>query len=320
MAEVKWTNEQLQAIQEKDSNILVAAAAGSGKTAVLVERIIHKIIDEQMDIDKILVVTFTNAAASEMRERILEAIYKKLEENPENVHLQRQIILLNKASICTIHSFCLDVIHNHFYEIDLPSNFKIADTAEIDLLKQEVLDDLFEQKYTENDKDFIELLENYTNYRGDEALQELVLKIYKFIQSSPFPIKWLQEKLELLKIEDLPNILLINGEPLLMQTENKIIPTLKAVLSLEITEKYATVDMGAINFVIKGADIMSPGIVDADKTIVAGETIVIIEETHKKPIAIGTSLISGEEMIENSKGKAIENLHYVGDTIWDLKI
>ena len=202
MAEVKWTNEQLQAIQEKDSNILVAAAAGSGKTAVLVERIIHKIIDEQMDIDKILVVTFTNAAASEMRERILEAIYKKLEENPENVHLQRQIILLNKASICTIHSFCLDVIHNHFYEIDLPSNFKIADTAEIDLLKQEVLDDLFEQKYTENDKDFIELLENYTNYRGDEALQELVLKIYKFIQSSPFPIKWLQEKLELLKIED----------------------------------------------------------------------------------------------------------------------
>ena len=127
MAEVKWTNEQLQAIQEKNSNILVAAAAGSGKTAVLVERIIHKIIDEQMDIDKILVVTFTNAAASEMRERILEAIYKKLEENPENVHLQRQIILLNKASICTIHSFCLDVIHNHFYEIDLPSNFKIAD-------------------------------------------------------------------------------------------------------------------------------------------------------------------------------------------------
>ena len=201
MAEVKWTNEQLQAIQEKDSNILVAAAAGSGKTAVLVERIIHKIIDEKMDIDKILVVTFTNAAASEMRERILEAIYKKLEENPENVHLQRQIILLNKASICTIHSFCLDVIHNHFYEIDLPSNFKIVDTAEIDLLKQEVLDDLFEQKYTENDKDFVELLENYTNYRGDEALQELVLKIYKFIQSSPFPIKWLQEKLELLKIE-----------------------------------------------------------------------------------------------------------------------
>lgn len=246
MAEVKWTNEQLQAIQEKDSNILVAAAAGSGKTAVLVERIIHKIIDEQMDIDKILVVTFTNAAASEMRERILEAIYKKLEENPENVHLQRQIILLNKASICTIHSFCLDVIHNHFYEIDLPSNFKIADTAEIDLLKQEVLDDLFEQKYTENDKDFIELLENYTNYRGDEALQELVLKIYKFIQSSPFPIKWLQEKLELLKIEDKDISKTVWGKLIIQTVEDDIqesimqLETIKSKMALypEMTKFY----------------------------------------------------------------------------------
>lgn len=246
MAEVKWTNEQLQAIQEKDSNILVAAAAGSGKTAVLVERIIHKIIDEQMDIDKILVVTFTNAAASEMRERILEAIYKKLEENPENVHLQRQIILLNKASICTIHSFGLDVIHNHFYEIDLPSNFKIADTAEIDLLKQEVLDDLFEQKYTENDKDFIELLENYTNYRGDEALQELVLKIYKFIQSSPFPIKWLQEKLELLKIEDKDISQTIWGKLIIQAVEDDIqesimqLETVKSKMALypEMTKFY----------------------------------------------------------------------------------
>ena len=246
MAEVKWTNEQLQAIQEKDSNILVAAAAGSGKTAVLVERIIHKIIDEQMDIDKILVVTFTNAAASEMRERILEAIYKKLEENPENVHLQRQIILLNKASICTIHSFCLDVIHNHFYEIDLPSNFKIADTAEIDLLKQEVLDDLFEQKYTENDKDFIELLENYTNYRGDEALQELVLKIYKFIQSSPFPIKWLQEKLELLKIEDKDISQTIWGKIIIQTVEDDVqegimqLETVKSKMALypEMTKFY----------------------------------------------------------------------------------
>lgn len=255
MAEVKWTNEQLQAIQEKNSNILVAAAAGSGKTAVLVERIIHKIIDEQMDIDKILVVTFTNAAASEMRERILEAIYKKLEENPENVHLQRQIILLNKASICTIHSFCLDVIHNHFYEIDLPSNFKIADTAEIDLLKQEVLDDLFEQKYTENDKNFIELLENYTNYRGDEALQELVLKIYKFIQSSPFPIKWLQEKLELLKIKDKDISQTIWGKLIIQTVDDDIQESImqlevtksKMALYPEMTKFYQTISEDIIN-------------------------------------------------------------------------
>lgn len=133
-----------------------------------------------------------------MRERILDAIYKKLEEEPQNTHLQRQLTLLPKASICTIHSFCLDVIHNYFYEIDLASNFRIADTVEIDLLKQEVLDDLFEQKYLENNSDFIELLETYTNYRGDEALQALILTIYRFMQSNPFPEKWLQEKLNLL--------------------------------------------------------------------------------------------------------------------------
>ena len=107
--EVKWTDEQKQAIYEKDSNILVAAAAGSGKTAVLVERIINKIINEKIDIDRLLVVTFTNAAASEMRERVLKAIYKKIDENPEDERLQRQVTLLNKASICTIDSFCLDV-------------------------------------------------------------------------------------------------------------------------------------------------------------------------------------------------------------------
>ena len=114
MGEVKWTNEQKQAIETKGANILVAAAAGSGKTAVLVERIIHKIIEEQMDIDKLLVVTFTNSAAAEMRERILKEISQKLEEQPGNQNLQKQLLLLNKANISTIHAFCLEVIKNHF--------------------------------------------------------------------------------------------------------------------------------------------------------------------------------------------------------------
>lgn len=127
-------------------------------------------------------------------------------------------------------------------------------------------------------------------------------------------------QVELLKIENMPDILLVDNEPLIMQTEDRTIPTLKAVVNRDITEKYAKVDMGAINFVIKGADIMSPGIVDADKTIQPGETITIIEEGHNKPLAIGISLITGEEMIENDKGKAVQNLHYVGDEIWDLKI
>jgi len=125
---------------------------------------------------------------------------------------------------------------------------------------------------------------------------------------------------ELLEIENLPNIILVNGKALLLQVDGKTIPTLKAVLELDIQEKYATVDMGAINFVIKGADIMSPGIVDADKSIKEDETIIIIEESHYKPLAIGTSLISGEEMVKNNKGKAVKNLHYVGDPIWELDL
>ena len=131
-----------------------------------------------------------------MRERILEAIYKKLEENPDSTNLQRQITLLNKASICTIHSFCLEVIRNHFYEIDASANFRIGDTAEVEMLKADVLDELLEQKYMENSKEFIRLLDTYTDYRGDDKLQEIVLNVYKYIQSNPFPEQWLTEKLE----------------------------------------------------------------------------------------------------------------------------
>ena len=204
MSEVKWTKEQLQAIKEKGSNILVAAAAGSGKTAVLVERIIEKIINDRIDIDRLLVVTFTNAAAAEMRERVLEAIYQKLDETPENEHLQKQITLLNKASICTIDSFCLDVVRNHFYELEnISPNFRIADTTEIELLKQEVLEDMFEEKYENQDEDFADLINTYTSYRDDTPLKDLILKIYTYIQSNPFPNEWLHEKIEMYHIHQL---------------------------------------------------------------------------------------------------------------------
>ena len=195
--EVKWTDEQKQAIYEKDSNILVAAAAGSGKTAVLVERIINKIINENIDIDKLLVVTFTNAAASEMRERVLKAIYKKIDENPEDERLQRQVTLLNKASICTIDSFCLDVVRNNFFEIDISQNFRIADTTEIEILQQDVLEELFEEKYESKDENFKKLINTYTGYRDDTPLKELILTIYKYIQSNPYPEKWLDEKIDI---------------------------------------------------------------------------------------------------------------------------
>lgn len=167
----------------------------------MVERIIKKIIDDKVDIDKILVVTFTNAAAAEMRERILDAIYKKIEENPDDTNLQRQIILLNKASICTIDSFCLDVIKNNFYELDVSANTRIADSTEVLLLKQETLDDIFEEKYIANDKDFISLIDTYTSYNKDEDLKDLILRIYSYTQSAPFPEDWLEQSVEMLNVE-----------------------------------------------------------------------------------------------------------------------
>ena len=200
---MKWTEEQSQAINEKGANILVAAAAGSGKTAVLVERIIKKVVEEGIDIDRLLVVTFTNSAASEMRERVLDAIYEKLDENPNDEKLLRQITLLNKSSICTIDSFCLEVVRNNFYELEnISPNFRIADTVEIELLKQEVIEDLFQKKYEEEDNDFFKLIHTYTSYRDDTPLKDLILKIYNYIGSNPFPEKWLNEKVEMFNIEN----------------------------------------------------------------------------------------------------------------------
>ena len=175
---------------------------GSGKTTVLVERIINKIINEKIDIDKLLIVTFTNAVASEMRQRILEAIYSKIDANPDNLDLQRQILLLNKANISTIHSFCLEVIKNYFYEIGVSSNFRIGDTSEIELLKQETLEEVFEKLYEEKNEEFIELVNTYSGYRDDESLKELILKIYNYSQSMPFPGEWIKKSVEKFNLKD----------------------------------------------------------------------------------------------------------------------
>ena len=156
-----WTKEQERAIYQKGDNILVAAAAGSGKTAVLVERIINKIINDHIDVDKLLVVTFTNAAATEMRERVLDNIYKKLEDDPDNLKLQKQIVLLNKSHISTIHAFCLEVIKNHFYKTNISPNFRLANTPEIELLRMEVLEDVFENLYEQKSQSFIKLKDTY---------------------------------------------------------------------------------------------------------------------------------------------------------------
>lgn len=176
---VSWTEDQLKAIKTRDCNILVAAAAGSGKTAVLVERIIKIVTDEERptDIDKLLVVTFTNAAASEMRERIAAAISKELHINPQSKLLQRQLTLLNKSSITTIHSFCLEVIRSNFHIVDLDPNFRIADATEAVLLKQEALEELFEERYVsiaedENNLELVKTLEPNKTQEPEKTLEE----------------------------------------------------------------------------------------------------------------------------------------------------
>lgn len=204
MSETKWTSEQWDAITEKDCNLLVAAAAGAGKTAVLVERIIKKITDDEnpVDIDTFLIMTFTNAAAAEMRERIGQAINAVLDKNPESRLIKRQLALLGKASITTIHSFCNQVIRNNFQCIDIDPNFRITDDTESTLMKLEALNEVFEEQYEkEINTEFYELLECYGGNRDDQALLDMVMNLYDFIQSSPFPEEWLDEMTESLNLE-----------------------------------------------------------------------------------------------------------------------
>ena len=192
---VQWTQEQKKVIELRDRNILVSAAAGSGKTAVLVERIIQKLLDmaHPMDVDRLLIVTFTEAAAAEMKERIRDAIEKALEEQPENAHLQRQATLIHSAQITTIHSFCLSVIREHFHVIDLDPGFRIAEEGELKLLRQDVLEDLLEEAYASQNEKFLEFSEKFGTGRSDKKLEELILTLYDYSLSYPQKEQWLLE-------------------------------------------------------------------------------------------------------------------------------
>ena len=331
----EWTKEQKRAIEEKGSNILVAAAAGSGKTTVLVERIIQKIIKDKIDIDRLLIVTFTNAAASEMRERILNALYKKIDENPSDAHLQRQIVLLNKASICTIDSFCLDVVKNNFFEIGISSNFRIADNTELELLKQEAIEDLFEELYTNNDQVFIKLIDTYASYRGDENLKDIVLRIYNTIQSNPFPEEWLNSKIEEFNVQnklDADFIDSIWGKILIENYKNEIIDQINNLKLLKSKvdryvelEKYQMVlqsDIDSLNVVLNSLSSWDKAFEvsnnlkfktwPSDKKItmdlkdLAKDTRNIIKDKYKK--------ITGKTFLYNSK-EAYEDIYSMYDTL-----
>lgn len=194
--EINFTPQQQQVINLHGRNILVSAAAGSGKTAVLVERIIQMIcrVDKPIDIDKLLVVTFTNAAAAEMRERISIAITKRLEQEPENEHLQKQATLLHNAQITTIDSFCLFILRNNFNSIGLDPTFRVADEGEIVLLKQKVLAELLEDRFASKDEDFYHCVEVYCPNGKEATLEKHILELYNFAMSYPWPEEWLEER------------------------------------------------------------------------------------------------------------------------------
>lgn len=187
-----WTDDQKRAINAPVSDVLVTAAAGSGKTAVMVERLVERIIaPDGVDIDRVLVVTFTKAAAAEIKERIAAKISEKLEDG-ENSRLKNQLALLPRASICTIHSFCLDILRSNFHLLELAPNFKVADISETEVLKANALGDVFDECFEADDEDFLRLVNSFTK-KSDEPLEKIVLDLYEFSMSSPDPEGWLCE-------------------------------------------------------------------------------------------------------------------------------
>lgn len=197
-----WSDDQWRAIAESGSDILVAAAAGSGKTAVLVERIIRKISNEEagFSVDRLLVATFTKAAASEMRQRIREALERKLEEDTsgENEYLRRQLALLGRASITTLHSFCLEVIRRYYQLIPIDPGFRILNEHEAEMMRQELLEELMEEKYgevTEDGEDsvFVRLVDWFSGERSDDAVHSLIQRLHDFARSHPWPAQWLRD-------------------------------------------------------------------------------------------------------------------------------
>lgn len=202
MSEVNWTPEQQQAIAIRHTDTLVSAAAGSGKTAVLVERVIQMITDPEtpVDVDRLLVVTFTNAAAKQMKQKIGAAIVSEIEKNPKNDGLRRQLALLGNAEIATMHSFCLNLIKRNFQKTELPYEFKLADPAEAEMLKYDALEEAMGVMYEEKGEVLAELVEWYGG-RDDRPLMTLILNLYEFLRSIPFYRNWLRNAV---KFSELP--------------------------------------------------------------------------------------------------------------------
>lgn len=201
---IEWTGKQKEVIDMRDANILVSAAAGSGKTAVLVQRIIEKIMDEThpVNIDQFVIVTFTRAAAGEMRDRIQSAIEREAALYPENAHLQRQRTRIHMANISTIHGFCTNVIRNHFQEIDLDPAFRVGDEGEFKLMRKDVLAQVLEEYYEEGSEEFLNFAETFSTGKTDDDMEDVILDLYHFAMSFPYPEEWFEDVRDYYKVEN----------------------------------------------------------------------------------------------------------------------
>jgi len=194
---VKFTPEQQNAIFARGGTVLVSAAAGSGKTAVLVERVIQRILDpvDPVDADRLLVATFSNAAAQEMKSRISARLEALSRETPEDLRLARQMVLVEQASISTIHSFCLELIRQNFQRLDLTPDFRIADERETMLMRQSAVEEIVEEAYRKEEQPFLDLVELLSGGRNDKNLFETIHKLYTFLRSHAFYPQWLERQL-----------------------------------------------------------------------------------------------------------------------------
>jgi len=201
----KWTSEQEKAIRIRNCNTLVSAAAGSGKTAVLVQRVIDMITDKTnpVYINRLLIATFTNAAASEMKERIYDALRKKINENPEDSFLKEQLVLLGQAQISTIHAFCMNLIRENYHLLGIRHDFDIADEVKLSTLKNNALDFVMEEYYASGDEDFYLTVDAFGGKKTDDNILEIILSIYRFAESLPDPEGWLKSCYENLKNKDI---------------------------------------------------------------------------------------------------------------------
>lgn len=206
-AEAMYTSQQWQAIYDQGNNILVSASAGSGKTAVLVRRVIEKIQRQNISVDQLLVVTFTEAAASEMKQRIQSALQEAISESQATVeknYFGYQLSRLPLANISTLHAFCARVIQRFFYLIDLDPNYRmLTDETETILLKEEVWDEIREASYENNSEIFYRLTENFSNDRDDQGLEDLILSLYSFARANADPEAWLDSLLALYQVTDI---------------------------------------------------------------------------------------------------------------------